>query len=61
MKQHPHHRGTGKRREKGIENLFEETITENFPKLVKEKSPTRSGSTESLNQDKPKQTHTNTL
>ena len=36
MYQHSHHRGTRKKTEQGIENLFKEIMTENFPNLVKE-------------------------
>ena len=46
-------------REKGIKNVFEETMAENFWNLKKETYP-GTGSTKSLKQDKPKQTYTKT-
>ena len=33
--QHSHHGGAGRRREKGIANLFEHVTMENFPHLKK--------------------------
>ena len=36
MKQYSHNRGTRRRREKGIESVFEEIIAENFPNLEEE-------------------------
>ena len=36
MHQHSHYRGPRKRREKGPEKIFEETIAENFPNMGKE-------------------------
>ena len=48
----------GEEREKGIENVFEEIIAENFPNLKKEHPDT--GSTEGPTQVEPKQTYTKT-
>ena len=36
MHQHPHYRGTRRRREKEPEKVFEEIIAENFPNMAKE-------------------------
>ena len=36
MCQHLHYRGSRRRREKGIKNVFEEIMAENFPNLKKE-------------------------
>ena len=44
-------------RGKGIENVFEEIMAENFPNLKKETYPV-TGSTEGPEQDEPKQIHT---
>ena len=55
-----HHRNTrNRRREQGIENMFEEIMTENFPSLVKEKVM-QIQSTESPNQDELKEAHSKT-
>ena len=35
MKKHPNYRGCKRRRQKGFEKIFEETIVENFPNMVK--------------------------
>ena len=43
----------GEEREKGIKNVFEEIMAENFPNLGKETYP-GTGSTEGPKQDKPK-------
>ena len=45
------------KREQGIENLFEEIVTKNFPNMVKEKD-TQSRKQESPKQDGPNQAHT---
>ena len=36
MCQHSHYRGPRRRREKGPEKVFEETLAENFPNMGKE-------------------------
>ena len=36
MHQHSHYRGPRRRREKGPEKVFEETLAENFPNMGKE-------------------------
>ena len=36
MHKHSHYKDPRRRREKGPENLFEETIAENFPNMGKE-------------------------
>ena len=43
--------------EQGIENLFEKVMMENFPNLMREKSHTNPGNTESPNQEEPKEAH----
>ena len=48
-----------RKKKKGIEKLFEEIMTENFPNLKKETYPDK-GSTEVSQQDEPKQTYTKT-
>ena len=45
--------------EKGIENLFEKVMMENFPNLMREKV-TNPGITESPKQEEPKETHCKT-
>ena len=53
-KQHSHHGNTRMRKEEqGIENLFEEIVTEKFPNL-REKRHTSPGSTQSPKQDESK-------
>ena len=47
------------RREKGIKNVFNEIMAENFPNLKKEHKYSGTGSTRDPKQDEPKQTHTN--
>ena len=49
----------GGEREQGIENLFEEIMTQNFPNLVKEKD-TQVQEKQSPKQDGLKDTHTKT-
>ena len=49
----------GEKREKGIENVFNEIMAENFPNLKKE-TDMYTGSTEGPKQDEPEQTHTKT-
>ena len=36
MHQHSHYRGPRRRRERGLEKIFEEVIAENFPNMGKE-------------------------
>ena len=36
MHQHSHYRGPRRRRERGLEKIFEELIAENFPNMGKE-------------------------
>ena len=36
IKQHLHYWGPRRKREEGVENIFDEIMTENFPKLQKE-------------------------
>ena len=48
----------GEEKEQGIENLFEKTMAENFPNLVRGKSC--KGSTDGPNQDEPKEAYSNT-
>ena len=36
MHQHSHYKGPRRRREKGPEKIFEETLAENFPNMEKE-------------------------
>ena len=50
----------GEEREQGIENLFEEIMTENFPNLVK-KRDTQVQEAQSSKQDKSKEALTKTL
>ena len=50
----------GEESKQGIENLFEEMLTENFPNLVKEKRHTSPGSSENPKQVGPKEAHTKT-
>ena len=38
MHQHLHHRGPRRRREKGPEKVFEETLAENFPNMERKQS-----------------------
>ena len=55
-----HNRGFRRRRKrKGIENVFEEIMVENFPNLKKDIYPVIE-STEGPKQHEPKQTHTKT-
>ena len=49
----------GEEREKGIENLFEEIMTENFTNLKKIKD-TQVQESQSPKQDEPKEAHTKT-
>ena len=59
--QHAHHGNTRRRKsEQGIENLFEEIMTENFPNLVKEKGHKSPGSSGSPKQVEPKKGYTET-
>ena len=46
--------------EQGIENLFGEIMTGNFPNIVKEKRHASPGSSESPKQIGPKETYTET-
>ena len=48
----------GEESKQGIENLFEEMLTENFPNLVKEKRHTSPGSSENPKQVGPKEAYT---
>ena len=41
----------------GIENLFEKVMMENFPNLMRGKSHTNPGNTESPNQQEPKEAY----
>ena len=50
----------GQEREKGIENIFEGTMAENFPNLEKE-TDTQVQEAQSPKQGKPKQTYAKTL
>ena len=53
---HLHIRGTRRRkREKGVENIFNEIMAENFPSLKKETDIKIQGSTEGHTQDEHKQ------
>ena len=47
----------GEEEEQGIKNLFEKVMMENFPNLVRRKSHTNPGNTESPNQEEPKEAH----
>ena len=47
----------GEEEEQGIENLFEKVTMENFLNLMREKSHTNPGNTESPNQEEPKEAH----
>ena len=47
----------GEEEEQGIENLFEKVMMENFPNLMREKSHTNPGNTESPKQEEPKEAH----
>ena len=49
----------GEEREKGAENIFEDTMAENFPNLGKEKT-SKSRTTYSPKQDQPKEDHAKT-
>ena len=49
----------GEENEQGMENLFEEIMTENFPNLVKERH-TGPGSAENPKQDGPKEAYIET-
>ena len=55
--QYSHHGGAGRRREQGIENLFEKIMTENLPNLVKE-IEIQVQEAQSFKQDEPKEVHT---
>ena len=46
--------------EQGIDNLFEEVMMENFPNLLRQKSHTNPGHTESPKQEEPKEGHCKT-
>ena len=48
----------GEESKQGIENIFVEIMTGNFPNLVKEKSHTGAGSSESPKQIGPKEAYT---
>ena len=52
--------GIPEEEEQRVENLFETVIEENFPNLRREKSYANPGSTESPNQDEPKEAHSKT-
>ena len=47
----------GEEEEQGIENLFEKVMMENFPNLIRGKSHTNPGNTESPKQEEPKEAH----
>ena len=47
--------GIPEEEEKGIENLFEKVIMENFPNLMREKVTQIQENTESPNQEEPKE------
>ena len=47
----------GEREEQGTENMSEKVMMENFPNLMREKSHTNPGNTESPNQEEPKEAH----
>ena len=42
MYQYSHYRGPRRRKQKVVENVFDEVIAKNFPNLKKEKSDTES-------------------
>ena len=50
-------RPEGEEAEQGVENLFEKVMMENFPNLMRGKSHTNPGNTESPNQQEPKEAH----
>ena len=50
----------GEEEEQGIENLFEKVMMENFPNLMREKSHTNPGNTESPKQEEPKEAYSKT-
>ena len=50
----------GEEEEKGIENLFEKVMMENFPNLMREKVTQNPGIIESPNQEEPKGAHCKT-
>ena len=50
----------GEEEEQGIKNLFEKVMMENVPNLMRGKSHTNPGITESPNQEEPKEAHCNT-
>ena len=50
----------GEDEEQGIENLFEKVTMENFLNLMREKSHTNPGNTESPKQEEPKEAHCKT-
>ena len=59
MHQHSHDRGPRKRRQKGLEKLFEEIIVENFPNMGKE-TVTKVQEMQKPRQDKHKDKHDKT-
>jgi len=59
MHQHSHDRGPRRRRQKGLEKLFEEIIVENFPNMGKE-TVTKVQEMQKPRQDKPKDKHDKT-
>ena len=50
----------GEEEEQGLENLFEKVMKKNFPNMMREKSHTNPGNTESPYQEEPKETHCKT-
>ena len=59
MHQHSHDRGPRRRRQKGLEKLFEVIIVENFPNMGKE-TVTKVQEMQKPRQDKPKDEHDKT-
>ena len=50
----------GEEEKQGIENLYEKVMMENFRNLMRGKSHTNPGNTESPKQEKPKEAHCKT-
>ena len=50
----------GEEEEQGIENQFEKVMMKNFPNLMREKSHTNPGNTESPKQEEHKEAHCKT-